>query len=322
MQQQNLEDFSSQSLAELFNRKISLSNPVEDNRIHLQQSNPVDLQQQAQQGHEQAQQGQEQAQEQMHEQTEEVAQWVAPAVNYSISQHYTHSAHVVNAVNAQQAASSPPYATSGRGLSIYQTLVQHNISPASLLRSQLTLFEQAGNDQRSRLIQLWSISPPNNNSHGTQEQADEIGEYQNTTMEQEEARAWMRHQRHASMTQQQDEHEQMGRSLVPMCLNKEEGLPSAELYMTSGYEHLSQRDYQHQHQNPGLANVSPSVGLIFGTRHKPATDPIYQSKGWHSDGFGLEPMEHQYGMFDQINQLQAQAQGIVHIHEPEDEEML
>ncbi|MCJ1430505.1 hypothetical protein MMC29_008423 [Sticta canariensis] len=322
MQQQHLEDLSSQSLAELFNQKISLSSPVEDNRIHLQQSNPADLQQQAQQGQEQAQQGQEQAQEQMHEQAEEVAQWVAPAVNYSISQHYTHSAHVLNAVNAQQAANSPHHTNSGRGLSIYQTLVQHNISPASLLRSQLTLFEQAGNDQRSRLIQLWSISPPNYNSHGSQEQADEIGEYQNTTMEQEEARAWMRQQRHTSMTQQQDEHEQMDRSLVPMCLNKEESLPSAELYMTSGYEQLSQRDYQHQYQNPELANVSPSVGLIFGTRHKPATDPIYQSKGWHSDGFGLGPMEHQYGMFDQINQLQAQAQGIVHIHEPEDEEML
>lgn len=313
MQQQHLEDLSSQSLAELFNQKISLSAPAEDNRIHLQQSNPADLQQQMQQ----------QPQEQAQEQTQHLSQWVAPAVNYSISQHYTHSAHVVNAVNAQQAASSPRNTISGRGLSIYQTLVQHNIPPASLLRSQLTLFEQADSDQRSRLIQLWSISPPNYKGHGAQEQTDDISEYQNTTMEEEEARAWMRHQRHISMTQQRDVEEQIDRPLLPMCINKEEDLPSAELYMASGYEKLAQRDYQHQQQNPGLANLSPSVGLIFGTRYnKPATDPIYQNNGWHSDGYGPQRMEHQYGIFDQINQLQAEAQGIVHIHEPEDEEML
>lgn len=322
MQQQDVKDLSSQSLAELFDRKISLSTPVEDDRIHLQQSNPVDLQLHAQQQQQEQHQQQEQAQEQMQEQTQEVAQWVAPTVNYSISQHYTHSAHVGNAVNAQQAANSVANANSDRGLSIYQTLVQHHIPPASLLRSQLTLFEQADSDQRSRLIQLWSISPPNSKSHGSQEHADDVGEYQKTTLEEEEARAWMRHHRHMSMTQQQDEDEHRDRSLVPMCMTKEEGLPSAELYMTSGYEQLSRRDYQHQQQNSVLANVSPSVGLIFGTRYKPATNPSYQSKGWHPDGFGLQAMENQYGIFDQINQLQAQAQGIVHIHEPEDEEML
>lgn len=324
MQQEPLEDLSSQNLAELFNRKISLSTTVEDNRIHLQQSNQVDLQQQAQQQQHEQQQVRDHVQDQVHdqEQTQEVAQWVEPTINYSISQHYTHSAHVANAVNAQRATNSLSNASPTRGLSIYQTLVQHNIPPASLLRSQLTLFEQADSDQRSRLIQLWSISPPDYKCHEGQKQADDVSEYQNTTLEEEEARAWMRHHRHLSMTQQQDEDEQMDRSLVPICITKEEGLPSAELYMASGYEQLSQRDYQHQQQNPGLANVSPSVGLIFGTRYKPATDPIYQSKGWHSDGFGLQPIEHQYGIFDQISQLQAQAQGIVHIHEPGDEEML
>lgn len=322
MQHQDLEDLSSQSLAELFNRKISLSSPVEENRIHLQQSNPVDVQQQSQRQQHGQQQAQEQAQEQVQVQVQEVAQWVAPAVNYSISQHYTHSAHVVNAVNAQQAANFPPNANSGRGLSIYQTLVQHNIPPASLLRSQLTLFEQADSDQRSRLIQLWSISPPAHNSYEAQEQADDIGEYQTTTLEQEEARAWRRHQQIVSVTQQQGEDEQMDRSLFPTCTTKEEGLPSAELYMASGYEQLAQRDYQQQQQNLELTNVSPSVGLIFGPGYKPTPDPIYESKSWHSDGFGLQPMEHQYGIFDQINQLQAQVQGIVHIHEPEDEEML
>lgn len=327
MQQQDLEDLSSQRLAELFNRKISLSTPIEDNRIHLQQLNPVDLQEHAQRHEKQQVQpqyhDQQQApQEQMQEQTPAVEQWVAPAVNYSISQHYTHSAHVVNAINTQQAANSTSNPHSCRGLSIYQTLVQNNIPPASLLRSQLTLFEQADSDQRSRLIQLWSISPPHHYNQGAQGQADDNREYQSTTLEEEEARAWMRHQRDMSVAQQQDEHEQMDRSSPPLCIAKEEGLPSAELYMTSGYEQLAQRDYQHQQQNLGIANVSPSVGLIFGTRYKPATDPIYQSKSWHPDGFGLQPMEHQYDIFDQINQLQAQAQGIVHIHEPEDEEML
>ncbi|MCJ1467982.1 hypothetical protein MMC07_006608 [Pseudocyphellaria aurata] len=318
MQQQHREDLSSQSLAELFNRKISLSNPIEDNRIHLQQLSPANLQEQEQR-HEK-QQAQEPMQEPMQEQTPAVEQWAAPTANYSISQHYTHSAHVVNAINTQQAAKSTSNANSGRGLSIYQTLIQNNIPPASLLHSQLTLFEQADSDQRSRLMQLWSIAPPHHKYQGAQGQADDNGEYQSTTLEEEEARAWVRHQRHMSVAQQQNEHEQMDRSLFPLCIAKGEGLATAELYMTSGYEQLAQRDYQQQ--NLGLANVSPSVGLIFSTRYKPATDPTYQSKSWHPDGFGLQPMEHQYGIFDQINQLQAQAQGIVHIHEPEDEEML
>lgn len=330
MQQKHLEDLSSQTLAELFNRKISLSNTVEDSRIHLLQSDPVDLELQTQEHERQLvepqqhgqQPTQEQAQERVQEDAQEVVQLVAPTVNYSISQHYTHSAHIVNAVNAQKAASLPPNESSGRGLSIYQTLVQHNIPPASLLQSQLTLFEQADSDQRSRLIQLWTISPPNYNIRGGKEQADGIGESQTTTLEQEEARAWRRHQQIPSATQQQHDDEQMDRSFVPMCIIQEEGLPSAELYMTSGYEQLAQRDYQHQQQNSGLANVSSSVGLIFGTQYTAATDPVYQSKSWHSDRFGLQPMEHQYGIFDQINQLQAQAPGIVHIHEPEDEEMM
>lgn len=280
--QDQLEEASSQNFAELFNRKISLAEPVSSDGSS-RQSDSADLQEQPQS--------------------------VAPQISYNISQHYTHSAHVVHVVNAHQTTHTPTNASLHPGLSVYQTLVQHNISPASLLRSQLNLFEQADNDQRSRLIQLWSISPPTHT-----ELADGIGEYQSTTLKQEEERAWMRHQQKWGMDQSQTAGEQIDPNLVSRSLSGEDGLPTAEMYMTSGYEQMAQ-------QGPGLAGLSPSVGLIFGTQYKHATDPVYHSTGWQRAGFELEPKEHQYVMLDQIDQFPAQAQNIVHIHEPEDEEM-
>lgn len=79
-----------------------------------------------------------------------------------------------------------------------RTLVQNGISPASLLRSQLLLFEEAEDDQRSRLIQLWRIVPPTYARNGGQELADRLGEYQTTNLAQEEELAWLRKQREDS----------------------------------------------------------------------------------------------------------------------------
>ena len=141
-------------------------------------------------------------------------------------------------------------------------------------------------------------------------------------MEQEEERAWVRHQRNPGRDQSRTGGEQIDSNLFSRSLSGGEGLSTAEMYMTSGYEQMAQQDHQHPGQGAGLADLSPSVGLLFGTQYKHATDPIYHSTGWQRAGFELEPQEHQYVMLDQIDRFPAQTQNIVHIHEPEDEEML
>ncbi len=60
----------------------------------------------------------------------------------------------------------------------------------------MALFEQAEDDQRSRLIELWRIVPPSYGRNGGQVLADKLGEYQTTTMAQEEKLAWLGYQRH------------------------------------------------------------------------------------------------------------------------------
>ena len=75
-----------------------------------------------------------------------------------------------------------------------RTLIKNGIAPSTLLRSQLTLFEQAGEEQRSRLIELWRIYPPTYARHGSQPPVDRSGDYHSTSMAKEEELARLRYQ--------------------------------------------------------------------------------------------------------------------------------
>ncbi len=289
--QQHYGDISGQRLADLFDRSINLSGPVNNDHFSVQQSDLVDPKGQA------------------HDKT--------PEFTYSISQHYTHSAHIVNALNAH-AVHTPAIENHDAGLSIYQTLAQHNIQPGLLLPSQINLFQQADHDQRSRLIQLWSISPPGSISDdGLEQMAGGIDEYQNLMIEQRAEQARVRGHGHLSMGCPGNDDMKVEHVRVPTVKSNREDIQTAELYMKSGYEQLAQRDYQSQEPKMGLTNVAPSAGMMFDGQYKSATDPVYRSTGWQ-----LDDMEHQYGKFDQISNFQVQAQDVVHIREPEDEEML
>ena len=109
-------------------------------------------------------------------------------IKYSMSQHYTHSAHVA-------APALHPLQPSSQDIAS-RVLISNDIVPSSLLRSQLQLFEKADDDQRSRLIELWRIVPPTYASDGGQELADRLDEYQNMTIAQELELAWLRYQKH------------------------------------------------------------------------------------------------------------------------------
>ena len=103
------------------------------------------------------------------------------AIKHSISQHYHHSNHIPidSPIPTLRTLQHHPEDA------VLHLLVQSDISPTSLLRSQLTLFEKSTPDERQKLIMLWRLAPPTFTKLGGQELADRLGEYQSTTMKQE-----------------------------------------------------------------------------------------------------------------------------------------
>lgn len=296
--QHDLRDISSAELAELFRRSVNISTPT-DNNIQIP-SQPALAE------------------------SQDVVQEEPLAINYSISQHYTHSAHIAQAIQMEQQTSGSKIIESHpRGLSIYQILAQHNILPSSLVRSQLTLFEQADEDQRARLIQLWSLSPPQRTRNRGQPLAGKAGEYQIGALEQAEDSAFQQRQGNFpeklfhNETDLKYDHGDYGGWFNGSSLE------DVETYMTSGYEQLAQRDYEEQRRQAIPASLSTSAGLIFGDRYNHATDPIYQGLSWHGDHLGQRDVgHHQKHMFDNTNRRYKQTEHVITIQEAEDEEML
>ena len=207
-----------------------------------------------------------------------------PTANFSISQHYHHSAHQVPlAENIEEASSEEKII----GSYTVALLSDHNIDPYKLSPSQVKLFESASPEQRERLIQLWQISGPQSEQlHGE------------TSIEKEEERARYRYeQMTAAAASSQD---------MEMLEEKPGELRSAEPYVKSGYEILAERDYnlQAQTQQPRKVSYSP-LGTAVGLPH--ALDPAFSSREWWRDFVGDQPMEFQYGMFEHMSHYQHQA---------------
>ncbi len=70
---------------------------------------------------------------------------------------------------------------------MYDVLRQHSIDPSALLPNQIHLFQNADDEQRMRLIELWRIAPP---SYPLEEHLN--GTWISTTLEREEALARVR----------------------------------------------------------------------------------------------------------------------------------
>ncbi|KIV78050.1 hypothetical protein PV11_09813 [Exophiala sideris] len=146
-------------------------------------------------------------------------------------------------------------------------LEQSGINASALFPSQLQLFKDADPEQRSRLIELWRIAPP---SWGPQMQPDEFGNLPQTSMVKEEEIARYR--------LQLAEHERL-KILAGLPGYEKRG---AEPYMVHGYTTMDED--------------SPAMN---GTVYKPSSDPAYNSREWwHLSA--EEPMEHQYGMLQQM----------------------
>lgn len=293
----DLGEISSTDLAELFKRNVNISSPTSlKNHIPSQ----LDL-----------------------VGSHAVVEEEPVSINYNISQHYTHSAHIVHAINAEQIPASKTIGSQPRDFPIYQILAHNNIPPSSLSRSQLTLFEQADEDQRARLIQLWSLSP----SHGTrnigQHLSERTGEHQAGALEFRGDLVWL-HQQRKSFDQSFHREGDIKYDYGEYCSWLRGNDPGdAETYITSGYEQFAQRDYDEQRMQAVSANLSTSAGLIFGGRYNDATDPIYQGRGWFDNHLGQQDVgHHQYKFRDYANRRHTQMEHVITIQEAKDQEML
>ena len=139
-----------------------------------------------------------------------------------------------------------------------------------LLPSQLLLFKNAQRDQQERLIELWRIVPP---TYADQLGSRDAGTWPQTSLEIEEEAARQRWEK-----QEQEKLKYL--SVFP----GQESRGNAEPYMSSGYDADMSIDSEAQ-------------------SHRQATDPAYnrEREWWHMAA--EEPMEHQYGMLQQVQMM-------------------
>ncbi|MCJ1438883.1 hypothetical protein MMC27_008273 [Xylographa pallens] len=261
------------------------------------------------------------AQERMQEQQPQEA-----PITYSISQHYHHSAHITSSDGHKDQSQSPtPGYVSLAQDKAKELLSQRGIDSSSLLPSQILLFQLAAPDQQSRLVELWRISPPEYTHYGKEELADQLGSWQHTTLEQEEEMARLRYERNAVHGNTKDAPEETDQGSVRQKDKStfvEGDHLAMEPYIRSGYEILAERDYNHQ---AATGNNMGDKLLLSGpgceNHYNQAADPAFNSKGWW-EVYSEQPMEHQYGMFDQMNQFRATTPEAGGSYGQEDEEML
>lgn len=239
-----------------------------------------------------------------------------------ISQHYTHSAHIMHhpqpQQQEQQRPQSPPQDEPMQRPSsepprsdlhdLELLLRSHSVNTGALSLPQVELFRNAGESQKMRLIQLWTICPPADSTDNP------TLTWTNTTVEQEEMLAQRRFelQQQQQQQQQQKQQEEQAHQGVPMTevvmsldgtdidttsgsspaassMQSSDGRWPAppqhshhmmEPYMQSGYDELARREY----------DASARVG-----GYKAATDPVYEATGGMLDWERQQWMENRYG---------------------------
>ncbi|KAI1759229.1 hypothetical protein GGR53DRAFT_471558 [Hypoxylon sp. FL1150] len=234
-----------------------------------------------------------------------------PEITYSISQHYTHSAHIIHqdepVVELQRPSSEPPQTQQPSPESI---LNKHGIDHTALSVAQLELFKAADDSQKLRLIQLWQISPP------TPRDSPVVGLI-NTTVEQEELLAQFRYEQRQAEQRQAEERSSMmsmdGTPLTPVQTGDGRwvAMSDPEPYMMSGYEALARREYEEsaKQQYQEAMSVPKDVYSHFGTgvggpTYRPATDPVYENDWARQQQQAIQAMENQYGAFQQMDSME------------------
>lgn len=245
----------------------------------------------------------------MHVQTQQLPPPQPEPIVYSISQHYTHSAHVIRedppVSEAQRPSSEPAQVQQPTAEMI---LREYGVDPSALSAPQLELFKTAQDEQKMRLIELWRICPPTNQN------ADAGLTLSSTTVVQEELLAQRRYEQNL-----QDEENRRRQSL--QSITSLDGTPltpvqtesghwqttsDCEPYMLSGYEALARREYEESARKAAQDAMVPPKEVYnhYGSapavqQYRPATDPVYGSHNNHD--FIRQQMENNYGSFQQMD---------------------
>ncbi|KAF2707155.1 hypothetical protein K504DRAFT_447184 [Pleomassaria siparia CBS 279.74] len=224
-----------------------------------------------------------------------------------ISQHYTHTHHVVPIRHIPQ----EPVKTQVDPSELQAVFMRNDIDPSLLFPSQIDLFQNADDDQRLRLLELWRISPPQG-SQGYPAGVDyntsrQLYDWPPTSLAQEESMARLRYEQLQTERAQQEEiqaHQQqlnqsmdIGTESAAVQETRDLLISSgAEPYILSGYEMMANREYEKSVE--AAANQ-----LKESTKYNQATDPVYNSGGniglWEKHVGSTMDMENQYGAFAQ-----------------------
>ncbi|KAJ4380341.1 hypothetical protein N0V86_004652 [Didymella sp. IMI 355093] len=158
-------------------------------------------------------------------------------------------------------------------------LLRNSINPEMLFPSQVELFQNADDDQRLRLLELWRISPPQGRQgypEGSEyNMSRQLYDWPPTSLAQEEAMAKLRYEKC-----QQEEQKARELSTSPQV---------AEPYMMSGYDMLAKREYEQSAKEPS---------------YNQATDPVYNNSNssssnglWQKNVGSISDMENNYGAY-------------------------
>ncbi|KAH6610544.1 hypothetical protein Trco_000564 [Trichoderma cornu-damae] len=216
---------------------------------------------------------------------------------YSMSQHYNHSAHIARAQfqtpDSQRHSSEPPQS---EVVSSETVLRNHGVDPSTLTPSQLQLFRIADVAQRRRLVELWSICPPNGGGDIP------ALAWSSTTMEQEEHLAQLRYEK------QQHSHVMSLDGTTVQCSDStwvHQAAQESEPYMMYGYEEIIRREREREEASSRPKDAYSHFGTsVGGPSYTPSTDPVYLGADYARHQLQLALAE-QHGSFEQHRGNQA-----------------
>ncbi|CAN9411572.1 unnamed protein product [Alternaria alternata] len=221
-------------------------------------------------------------QEQQMQQQEQEQEETPKQIVYA-SQHYTHSYHVPT-----RSSSEPALKTHIDSSHLAAVLLRNSIDPTLLFPSQIELFQNADDDQRLRLLELWRISPPSGRQ-GHPAGVDynmsrQLYDWPPTSLAQEEAMAKLRYEKQQAESAQQEAIQQHQQQL------EQSMSAAAEPYMASGYEMMARREYEQSARAEKESN-----------KYNQATDPVYNNTGsnglWQKNASSVADMENTYGAY-------------------------
>ncbi|MCJ1449449.1 MAG: hypothetical protein MMC23_009969, partial [Stictis urceolatum] len=219
----------------------------------------------------------------------------ASVLGYSSSQHYYPPPAQLASKNIME-GSLDDYRD------IRQILANYSVEWSSLLSYQLDLFRQADLDQRQRLAELWRVSSmkPTSPYEPTREvrgEAVSVGAEAGLLA----GASCELNNLHDASGGFKDNHGILSNDDMDSAVGN---VSQSEPYVTAGYAALSERAYTEHQSYPAK-------------EYHQAFDPAFSGREWWRDFVAKQPMENQYDMLDQMNQVHPPAQ-----MKNEDEDML